>query len=423
MNRKAWFGAAIWALLGAGLATWSVAAARTAARPLGKLARFAFGSTQRTTVELPGPLRVGDPVLDAERRPVGVVASLPAGENFLPAGRRGPVVLALDPEHPLAPGARFFAHTAPVDAAWVVDTLLPPEKREFVLAELEAFAREHRDALDATLRPLAEDVVQHGLEVFEANLSGALARHDGEIQALLDRHRAMLKEDVLPVLKRELGPSAKQKAQPILEEIGRELWDELPMWSVGWRAVVDTIPGTRQDRTERWWREFLDTKAIPIVAAHEDDLVRALEALIEEGARNEHVRAALGGATRRLAADPDFKRVVRTILEEALVRPFDVGALVRRLFEDPEHRSRLRALQRAFAPTLKRIGRRLTTRPDGGIDPDLARVLRRIVFQKDGRWVEVEAPAKPAPAPARDGAGLRAPAPRGSGSAPAERSF
>ena len=38
--------------------------------------------------------------------------------------------------------------------------------------------------------------------------------------------------------------------------------------------------------------------------------MKALEELIEEGARNPAVRKALAGATRRLAADPEFKAIV-----------------------------------------------------------------------------------------------------------------
>ena len=47
-----------------------------------------------------------------------------------------------------------------------------------------------------------------------------------------------------------------------------------------------------------------------------------------------------------------------------------------------------------------RIARRLTTDESGALDPDLARVLRRVVFRKDARWVELEiaVPAETKPA-------------------------
>jgi hypothetical protein len=377
-------------------------------RPLGKLARYLFVSPQRLEVDLPGPLHVGDAVFDGDRAYLGRVSALPEGAVW--TGELDPaptyqVTLEIDPEVTLPSEPRFRTSTAPVDAAWILETLLPPEKRDYVIAELTTFAEENEDAIAEVVRPMAEDTIEHGMTVLEANLKEALAKRDAEIQALLDAHRATVRDDLLPVLKAELGPSAKKKAEPILTEIGRELWNELPMWSLSWRVVVDKIPGTQQDRTEQWWKEFLETKAIPIVAAHEEDLIKALEELIEEGAKNPKVRRALSDATRRLAKDPRFKAIVRGVLEDALVRPFDVGELSKKLLADPEHRARIRDLSHRFGPTLQRIGKKLTTDPEtGGIDPDLARVLRRVVFRKDRRWVELEGPplsliASPQPPP------------------------
>ena len=130
-----------------------------------------------------------------------------------------------------------------------------------------------------------------------------------------------------------------------------------------WTTTSRTWPGrgTRKTRMEEWWGEFVDEKAIPIVKAHEEDLMRALEELFEEGARSPKVRQALSGASRKLAQDPEFKALVRGILEDALVRPFDGRSLARRLVADAGHRQRLRALRQEFAPTLRRITRRLTT--------------------------------------------------------------
>ena len=53
---------------------------------------------------------------------------------------------------------------------------------------------------------------------------------------------------------------------------------------------------------------------------------------------------------------------------------------------------RLDRLSRAFGPTMRRIAHKLTVDPETGrIDENLARVLRRVVFLKDSRWVELVA--------------------------------
>jgi hypothetical protein len=390
-------GLAIWVSGLIGLTVLVQARAGELGPPAGRLTRYIVGSPRHMVVQLTGELAEGDPVLDGERGFLGRLVELRGADGQRiasgpgsPASGTFAALIAIDPEVALPDEPRFVARSAPKDARWVVQTLLPPHKREILKRELTVFVDHNGDALSAFLRPLAEDTIQHGMTVLEANLTDALKRREDAIKALLDRQRGMVKEEILPVLKERLGESAKKKAEPILTEIGRELWDALPMWSLSWRALFDTIPGTSQDRVDVWWAEFVETKAIPIMAAHEGELLKALEDLIEEGAADPEVRKALGDATLRLAKDPEFKELVRGVIEDALVRPFEPSELLTALWEDDGHQARLRDLERRFAPTLQRIGRLLTIDPETGrIDEDLARVLRRVVFRKDARWIEL----------------------------------
>lgn len=396
-------GGAVWALLVAGVGWLGHSRAGELRQPAGELARFLVRSPERLEVALvagpaaPGSaaLAVGDPVLDRQRRVLGRVEALTVNGAAVSAVASGVACrarLVIDPEAALPAGARFRARTAPRDsAAWVMETLLPEHKRKILADELRAFASAHEGELLAFLRPLAEDVVAHGMHVLEQNLAGALQRHEGQIRALLDEQREQLKGDLLPTLKKRLGPSARRKLDPIVREIGGELRQKLPVWTIGYNAALDWIPGTSKDRLEKWWTQFVDETVVPIIAAHEGELIKAFEDLLEEGVADPEVRQAFARASRRLAADPRFKAVVRTIVEEALIRPFDGQALITKMLADPRHRERLEGLQRAFAPTLRRLGHQLTIDPvTGRIDPDLARVLRRVVFDKDARWVELE---------------------------------
>lgn len=409
-ERRILLGGVIWLV---GLAG-AVAAARAhgpeVARPVDRIGRWLLSRPHTIEGQLQGPLAVGDPLLDGRRRVVGRVVRVraPDGKD-LAATWHAPlavvtsatpftVTVALDPEVPPPDASARLASYAVArnDGRWMLRTLLPEHKWRLLVDEVKGFLADHEREVQGFLRPLAEDAIGHGMLVLEQNLSAALEARRDSIQKLLDEHRVMVKNDLLPVLKRRLGPSAKVKAQPILREIGRELWDELPMWSLGWSAFVDRIPGTSRTRMDQWWNEFVENKAIPILKAHEDELIKALEDLVEEGARDPEVRAALGSATRRLANDPRFKQIVRGVIEDALVKPFDTRALLDRLMSDPAHQARFRRLEELFAPGLQRIGRRMTIDPDTGrIDPDLARVLRRVVFNKDARWVELVEPDAP----------------------------
>lgn len=398
-------GGLIWVGALAGVAAAARAHGPDVTEPAGRIGRWMLRPARTVEARLDGPLAVGDPVLDERRKPIGRIVAVvdPQGRSLAATWETAAagvtsstlfaVTVAFDPEVEVPADPRLVSHAvARNDGRWILRTLLPEHKRQALFAELRAFLAENEAEVQGFLRPLAEDAIGHGMLVLEQNLSKALEARRDAIQALLDEHRVMVKNDLLPVLKRRLGPSAKQKAQPLLRDIGRELWDQLPMWSLGWSAFVDQIPGTSRNRMDAWWAEFVENKAIPILREHEDELMKALEELIEEGARDPEVRAALGAATRRLAADPRFKAIMRGVIEDALVKPFDMRELVERLMADPGHQARFKRLESLFAPGLQRIGRRLTVDPETGrIDPDLARVLRRVVFNKDARWVEIQA--------------------------------
>lgn len=405
--------------LAAGLLIWGAtlggAAAVAAARggevraPASRLARYALHAPSRVRVDLPcipdpasasgwTTLQPGDPILTrSDRTYVGAVESVEALRSDGVSPLSTPVftaVLALDPEidpSELTDGTYRF-ETAAGDFAWVLSTLLPEAKRERIREELSAFVSSHSEEIAQVLRPIGEEVLEHTMTVLDKNLAPALKTHEKEIQAVIDRHRDALKDELLPVLKAQLGPTVKEKARPILTKIGRELWDELPMWDLSWSLFRDKLPWQQKKYVDEWWEQFLETKAIPIVKAHEDELVKAGETLVQEGIRDPKVRAAFGEAWRRLAKDPEFKKVVRLVVEDALVRPYDAQGLAKRILSDEGHRTRFAALEQSFAPTLRRIARMISLDDkEYGLSPDLARVLRRIVFQKDARWVSVAA--------------------------------
>ena len=386
-------GALLW--LGGALLAWPALSAgrERLSGPLGELWRYAFVKPAPVVAELPGPLAVGDPVIGPGRVRLGAIVAIGTGTAptwDLPAAERYKVTIQFDPEAQVPASYTLRAQTTPMDGAWVIETLLPEPKRRYVEGEIRTFLRDNEETFMAFVRPLAEEVVAEATRVLEGNLTKAVSAREVEIHKLLDKHREQVRKELVPVFKKELGPSAKTKADPILREIGRELWDELPMWSLGWRAFVDVIPGTRQDRVDTWWAEFVENKAIPILEKHEPELMQALEDLIEEGAKNPAIRKELGLATQRLAKDPEFRQLARGILEDALVRPFQAREFLERLLSQPEHRTRLEALSRAFAPTLQRIAHELTINPTSGeLDPNLIRVLRRVVFHKDARAIEL----------------------------------
>lgn len=403
-------GIVIWLSIAGGFVSLAVARSTELAPPAERILRFVAHGTNRVEHrfeavpklpealdEIPGFAipTVGDPVFAGDERVfVGAIAAreLDTAAVGTPAFT---ITIALDPEYDPADldDAAFAFEAADRRPKWVLDTLLPPRKREHVKRELKAYAKAHEKEIEDLLHPIEDQVAEHAWHVLEENLVTATKNHEKEIDALLDRYRSSLKDDVLPILKEELGPSAREKAKPILTKIGRECWDELPMWQGVGAYFRDKLPWQNKKYIDEWWQEFLDNKAIPILKEHEEELVKAGEDLVKEGFKDPKVRTAVNAELKKLANDPEFRKLLRTILDEALVHPFDATGLATKILEDPGNQERWRKLELTLDPVLAKVGSEIAIekRPDGrdGLSPELARVIRRIVFNKDARWVTV----------------------------------
>jgi hypothetical protein len=369
----------------------------------GRLWRYATHGGQRVELELPpgyelsdgerlysrdsGRLELVGAVRARRQRPDGVEVAL----------------LRLDPEAaPVTSATAFRLIDARGDMSWALQTLLPEARRSALIAELRSFREAHRDEIFELSQLVARDLMAEAATLLEANLSASVARHEAAWRAVLERHRAAIKTDLLPLLKERLGPTVKARLKPLLTELGRELWDALPIWSVTWRSVVDRLPGVQQKFMDRWWNDFLENKAIPIVGAHEEDFVTLGEELTREAIDDPALRAGFARIARALIDDPAFRKLVQSILQESLIDPFDGDAFSRSLLANKALRSRFDDLARAFQPSLKRMTKLLVEDSEGRLNADLVEVVRRLFFERRGRALVAEglgAPGAPTLSP------------------------
>jgi len=54
----------------------------------------------------------------------------------------------------------------------------------------------------------------------------------------------------------------------ILDEAGEELWDALPIWSLGVKYVWEKVPLTPEEQVKRRFEEYLKKDAAPILKKH-----------------------------------------------------------------------------------------------------------------------------------------------------------
>lgn len=380
----------------AGLAFWigvAVAAALGVFTPRGsaadaadRLVAYAVSSPRHLVLDVPqgAELRPGDPVF------------VSAPDRFLVRVGRvestggGAAVLALHPEaeERLREGLVARVYAVPDTVAWIVATLLPRAKTDEIRSLTVEFFRREGEAIRAALMPELEESVREVVAFYEEELPAALARHADEIEALATKHReGVIRRDLVPVVKEVGGKLAAEKFRPLAEEVGREIMDSLPVWSLGWRYLWEKVPFTDDQQMKKRFEKYFREEAEPILAAHTDEAVRLLGEVLKEMASDPRVRAAVRRVATEVAEDPEVAALAKELFSELVLRNERLVSLLRKRWEEGLRDAVASAASRT-EPLVKDIVNAVVKDADGeGLSPRFAHVLRTRVFWKDRRWV------------------------------------
>jgi len=362
--------------------------------PAEKVLRFAGESPRELEVAFPLAAKIapGDPVL------------LPHPEEFLiqvghvvDVRREDEAVIAilrLDPTFEAAyrEGLGAEEYTVPSSAAWVVGTLLPPERLSDIRTMAKAFFDEHGTGLRDALWPEVREGILEVLGHVERELPAALAAQSDQWNEFFSRHRdGVLREKLMPVLEEVTLKIAKERFDPLIGQVGSELWDALPAWSIGWRYVWEKVPLTPADQAKARFEQFVEDDATPILASHADDAARIAGEVIRESLKDSRVRAALKVSAKTMASDPELGAMAKDILNGVFLENHDLREVVRQRWE----RGLGDAVQDAVSslePLIKKaVDSVVLDEETGRISPRLSRVVRCRVLMKDGRWVLLSA--------------------------------
>ena len=351
------------------------------------LARYLLRPAARfEAVDPSNRLRVNDPVFFEDDqgawRQIGYVteatADAPAGLVTLAWYRD-----SLDPNR-----CQLVQHHNSGSLEDVVAAMLPAEKRRRIQQRLAAAMSMHREELSAAFVPLVQETLRRSLPVIEAEFHNSIVSHRSEIDALAGRWNAeVVDQKLLPLARQEIIPILRRHGQPPAEEIGRELWDRASLFRFGWRAVYDNSPLPRRDLVREEWDRFVEEEAVPVFESHMDEIVVAVQDILRDVAANRVVRQELGEVAEQLAGDPAVRQLVRTIMRETLIENQRLREIYSRVWQSDKGRAALQLAGDRLEPVVRQIGDDLFGTPDGGIDPDFARVLRHQILGKDRRWI------------------------------------
>jgi hypothetical protein len=274
---------------------------------------------------------------------------------------------------------------------WVIETMLPPEKRLLIAGEIKSAYEQHHQEILAALRPIINQSLQDAFVVIEQDLPPALARRKPRFDALATRYeKEIIDEEIVPLVKKEIWPILREYAEPAAEEVGKQMLDRISLWSVVWRAGADQIPFTRQNRLEEEMRRFLREEAVPMLESRTDEFIDIQKKVLADAANNRKVQAVVKRNVTRLLKDPELQDLLWEIVAEVVLENPRLHAVLDDHWTSPQAHAAFELAAQRLEPTVRRIGDLLFGTREDGVSREFALVLRNRVLLKDKRWFIIE---------------------------------
>ena len=201
-----------------------------------------------------------------------------------------------------------------------METMLPPDKRLQIAEEiLTAYEMHHVQILGA-LRPIVVDGFSDALEIVELDLAAALRRHREDLEELGSRYQGrVVEQEIVPLVRQEIWPIVRHHAEPLANDIGREMYERASLWRFGWRALYDKSFLPEKNLTQEEWNRFVQEEALPVLDDHSSDIVTVQRQILEDIAQQREGASAVRRNLTRIIDDPEFRSIVWQIFREVLV--------------------------------------------------------------------------------------------------------
>lgn len=411
-SRQIIIGIVIWCVITALGAIGLRRASKDSPAAVPQIVQFMISPTRDVQIEFESPqlVAVNDPVFVNDQdiaRPIGRVSRL--------GPRDEPQVLSSD-DHPLdlkinvvseatvtlfggAPelnaDATFTLQSTPKTTAWMIKTMLPDEKRRELVSLIMESYRRHMPEIAAAFEPVVKDSLSTAGSVIREELQVAFKSREKEFAALGKRFETeLLQEKVVPLLQDEIWPIVEERGTPLAQEIGTEVWQELSLWRFGWRFLYDKSPLPERNFTEREFNRFVKEKAAPIFKEHLPDILELQKSLVKEFSRHPEVRKTVRESFQTLVDDEELRTLLTSIFRDVLIDNPRLRKTLERKWTGEEARAAIELASRKLDPTITRIGEMMFGNANKSITPEFARVMRRMVLNKDQRWFILDPGAK-----------------------------
>jgi len=343
-------------------------------------------------------VRVGDPVFLVDGpnsvRQIGEIQTVYSPEDNSVTERaranRAGVMFYPSAASALDSGSLVY-YSSDNSMSWVVQTMLPPEKRHEIALEIATAFQENHQEVIAALKPIVEDSLRESVEVVRSDLAAAIARHRPEIEKLGSRYqKQMVRQELVPLVQSQIWPIARRHAEPTANKIGQEIWKRVPVWRFTWKYIYDKSPLPEKNRFRKEWDRFVEKEIIPVFESHSGEIVDSVQHILIDTSKNKKVQAAVKKNMSRILEDEELRKVLMAIMREVFIDNPRLKQTFEKHWNSPRARQAFQLATDRLEPTVRRIGDQLFGSRATGISPEFARVLRNQILGKDKHWFVLE---------------------------------
>ncbi len=288
---------------------------------------------------------------------------------------------------PVDQGARLHFYHADGSLEWIIETLLPPRKREALAAAFNEAIQDHRHEIFASLEPVIQRSVADAFLLFQHQIGPFLERHSDELDLVgADLRADIIEQRLAPAAREHLWPVVQREAEPLLEKLMREIGERIPWWRIGRMAVQDVFGG---ERVQREVRRFIEEEVSEVVEDHGDDIQQAMQKVIEDVANDPDVQRTLRQSMQRIIEDERLNALMMQLVQELVIDNPALHSIMEAHWTGDEAVEAFRLAGERLEPVLAEMGHAIVADNDH-IAPEFSYVLRAGLLRMDTRWYMLE---------------------------------
>lgn len=359
---------------------------------LSRIARYIDSPRQTIQVQFDRELYVkkGDPVYIRTEygwKRIGQVVSEQVDEDGFEIRVKEVTIALFGDAPPVTRNCFVTLHETPSSFEWALKRLIPPDRRKKILNDLKLKFQEHQQEILEELTPILLDTLREVSLILREDLVNAIRDNRDALEKIGLRYQeTFVEKKLIPLVKQEIWPIIERRAQPVLDEVGREVWQKASLWRFGWRLAYDKFPLTNSNLVQQEWNRFVKDDVLPIVENHSADFYGLARNILRDISENAKIREAGRDGIQQLLADQELKDLISRTLWRILFENDRLNEAIRKNLTSERTINALRATNQRFEDKIREIGDQLFGTFERGITKEFAGVLRKEILRRDQRW-------------------------------------